>query len=69
MEQNLSERGVLSKVEAILRAEMFAALGQGHDALPKASQETRLINELIRDYLHYNGYQHALSVFQAGFRC
>jgi lisH domain-containing protein FOPNL len=63
MEQNLEERGVLNKLEGILRAEMFQALGQGYDKLPAPSKETRLINELIREYLQFNGYEHTLGVF------
>ena len=30
------------------------------------SKENRLINELIREYLEYNGYQNSLSVFANG---
>jgi hypothetical protein len=66
MEQNLQERGVLPRIEAILRSEMFTALGQGYDKLPAQSKEARLINELIREYLMYNGYQHTLGVFASG---
>jgi len=33
---------------------------------PKLSNENLIINELIREYLEYNGYRHALSVFLPG---
>jgi lisH domain-containing protein FOPNL len=69
MEENLTERGVKAKLEAYLRAEMFESLGSGYNSHPTPAQETRLINELIREYLLFNGYGHSLSVFQAGFFC
>ncbi|KAJ3272095.1 hypothetical protein HDV01_005960 [Terramyces sp. JEL0728] len=65
MAVNLKERGVIAKLEAILRAEMFESIKSGYDSVPNASQETRLINELIREYLQFNGYGHTLSVFKA----
>jgi lisH domain-containing protein FOPNL len=66
LDQNLKTRWSLSKIGLGLRAEMFDALGQGYNSHPSPSQETRLINELVREYLQYNGYIHSLSVFQAG---
>jgi lisH domain-containing protein FOPNL len=66
LEENLKQRGVLPKLEAILRAEMFKAIGQGYDTLPAPAQETRLLNELIREYLYFNGYLNAVGVFEAG---
>lgn len=67
MTVNLKERGVIAKLEAILRAEMFESIKAGYDSVPNPSQETRLINELVREYLQFNGYGHTLSVFKAGF--
>jgi lisH domain-containing protein FOPNL len=66
LQDNLQERGVISNLEAILRAEMFAALEQKYDSLPMPDSDTRLINELVREYLMFNGYGHSLSVFEAG---
>lgn len=33
---------------------------------PKLSNENLIVNELIREYLEYNGYRHTLSVFLPG---
>ncbi|KAJ3321541.1 hypothetical protein HDV06_004077 [Boothiomyces sp. JEL0866] len=61
---NLKERGVIDKLESMLRAEMFQSIKSGYDSMPTPSQETRVINELIREYLQFNGYGHTLSVFK-----
>ena len=36
---------------------------------PDPPREVFLINELIRDYLEFQGYKHTLSVFQPGLSC
>ena len=64
IEQNLEDRGVIDRMEAMLRAEMFQSLGHRYDKLPAPSKETRTINELIREYLKYNGYHHSAGVFE-----
>ena len=44
-----------------MRAEIFAALDE-EAPRPALPPENVLINELIREYLEYNSYQHSLSV-------
>lgn len=68
----LEQRGILEKLRAEIRAELFAEidLGAGSEAslsvpAPPAARETVLLNELFRDYLAFNGYEHTLSVFLA----
>ena len=69
LQETLQRRGVLNEVRSRLRAEIFAALDEGEDLAGKGKapyevgQENLLINELIREYLTYNGYKHTLSVF------
>mmetsp|Transcript_12044 Transcript_12044/g.23561 ORF Transcript_12044/g.23561 Transcript_12044/m.23561 type:complete len:135 (-) Transcript_12044:543-947(-) len=62
---SLRARGVSDAIKARLRAEVFGILeGEGTPRAPRPSSETLIINELIRDYLDYNGYSHSLSVFE-----
>ncbi|CAN0465819.1 unnamed protein product [Ectocarpus sp. 12 AP-2014] len=65
--ENLEHRGVLGKLRAKVRAEVFHTLeGPQEGVLPTPlSNENLLINELVRDYLSYNGYANALGVFMA----
>ncbi|CAM9472200.1 unnamed protein product, partial [Sphacelaria rigidula] len=51
-----------------VRAEVFRSLEGTPETRalnPPISNENLLINELVRDYLSYNGYGNALSVFMA----
>lgn len=59
----LEERGVLSELRAKLRAEIFNSLNDKPVDRPKLSNENLIINEIIREYLLFNNYTHALSVF------
>ncbi|CAM9359723.1 unnamed protein product [Phaeothamnion confervicola] len=64
----LEQRGVLGQVKARIRAEVFRALEGPADAVPPPpplSNENLLINELVREYLAYNRYDHAASVLMA----
>eukprot|EP01084_Bolivina_argentea_P149495 261150_1 len=68
----LSHSGALGKLMAEARANVFHALeesavieGGVAPPPPPLSDANLLINELIRDYLHYNGYTSALGVFLA----
>eukprot|EP00928_Gymnodinium_smaydae_P014292 TRINITY_DN15211_c0_g1_i1.p1 TRINITY_DN15211_c0_g1~~TRINITY_DN15211_c0_g1_i1.p1 ORF type:complete len:234 (+),score=68.89 TRINITY_DN15211_c0_g1_i1:139-840(+) len=60
--ETLDQRGVLGQVKAKVRAEIFAALDDEHVSRPELPRENALINELIREYLEFNGYHHTLSV-------
>ncbi|POM70196.1 Hypothetical protein PHPALM_13401 [Phytophthora palmivora] len=63
LKDTLAARGSLDQIKARIRAEIFAALDDQDVPKPKLSNENLIINELIREYLEYNGYRHALSVF------
>ncbi|CAM9136439.1 unnamed protein product, partial [Hapterophycus canaliculatus] len=65
--ENLEQRGVLGKLKARVMAEVFHTLEGPQEGLlpPPLSNENLLINELVRDYLSYNGYANALGVFMA----
>jgi lisH domain-containing protein FOPNL len=57
----LESRGTMREIKAKVRAEIFAALDE-EAPRPPLPPENVLLNELIREYLEYNSYQHSLSV-------
>ena len=63
LKDTLEEKGVLSQVRAKIRAEIFNALNDKPVTVPSLPSENMIINELIRDYMTFNNYHHALSVF------
>ena len=65
LKETLQTRGVMGEIKAKIRAEIFAALDDQEVNRPRLNDENILINELIREYLSYNNYHHALSVFLA----
>lgn len=63
LKETLYKRGVLGEIKAKIRSEIFAALDDQDLPRPKLNDENLLINELIREYLQFNNYNHSLSVF------
>ena len=63
LKETLDDRGVLSEIRARIRAEIFGALNDKQNEKPKLSSENTIINELIREYLVFNNYNHTASVF------
>ncbi|CCI46870.1 hypothetical protein ABG067_000165 [Albugo candida] len=63
LKETLETRGCLGQIKARIRAEIFSALDDQSIPKPELSNENLILNELIREYLEYNGYRHALSVF------
>jgi len=62
----LRARGIEQQIKAKLRAEIFSVLeGESPSQPAQISSENLVINELIRDYLEFNKYQHSASVFVA----
>ena len=62
--ESLEASGAMDKLRARLRAEMFHVLDESRTVpKPELSNENLVINEMIRDYLRFNGYTHTLSVF------
>ena len=66
MKDTLENRGVLNQIKARLRAEVFSALDDQNEQKPNLSNENLLINELIREYLEFNGYKYTASVLLSG---
>ncbi|KNC95945.1 hypothetical protein, variant [Spizellomyces punctatus DAOM BR117] len=55
----------MSDIRARVRAEVYRALEDESEIKPQVSKESELLNELIREYLRYSGYNHTISVFSA----
>ena len=77
LKETLDRRGVLRQIRASPRAEAFAALhnaaeqmdqesdgASGTGRRPPLRPENEVINELIRDYLEFNGYLGTASVLE-----
>ena len=61
----LASKGSLGQIKARIRSEIFDALDQSDDTIPKPplSNTNLLINELIREYMAFNQYRYSLNVF------
>lgn len=66
VKEALVKTGALSEIQARIRSEVFHVLQEDTEPPPPLSKENILINELIREYLIYNGYFYAESVLIAG---
>ncbi|KAG2373365.1 hypothetical protein C9374_012231 [Naegleria lovaniensis] len=77
LKENLEKRGVLNKIRANLRAEIFKSFEQSECSQsseeffirkeqnrPRPSEMQFLINELIIEYLEYNHFDYSASVFK-----
>ena len=62
---SLKESGKLKQLSAQIRAEIFHMLlkDQTQSESTPRCRENYIINELIREYLQFNGYSNSLSVF------
>ncbi|KAJ3098868.1 hypothetical protein HDU97_003681 [Phlyctochytrium planicorne] len=56
VKESLESRGVLADMRAKLRAEIFKTI-HDHGSRPDPAFETMVINELILEYLDFNGYK------------
>ncbi|KAH9593142.1 FGFR1 oncogene partner (FOP) [Trypanosoma melophagium] len=75
MREVLETKGVIDHIKAELRAAIFQSLQDGvtqegdtSSARPPVPPENLLINELIKEYLAFNGLEHSLAVFRAETR-
>jgi len=63
VKEALQRRGVLAKVKATIRAEVFHALEDKTVSLPDKPREVYLATELIREFLQTSRLNSSLSVF------
>lgn len=66
IKDSLMKTGVLHEIRAQIRAEIYRMLQEETEPPPPLSNENLIINELIREYLLYNGYLFTESVLIAG---
>ncbi|CAG9767137.1 unnamed protein product [Ceutorhynchus assimilis] len=66
IKESLQKDGTLGRLKGEIRAAVMNVLNKNDrgDA-PKIPEETRLINELIREYLAWNGYLYSEEVLTA----
>lgn len=64
----LLKDGRLNKFKAELRAAVMAVLSKtpGNNKAPQIPEETQILNELIREYLDWNGYRYSEQILVAG---
>lgn len=63
LKDTLDKRGSLGTIKARIRAEIFHSLDdESTNQRPQISNTNLVINELIREYLQFNHYNHTLSV-------
>ncbi|KAJ8949073.1 hypothetical protein NQ318_016976 [Aromia moschata] len=67
IKESLQKDGTLGRVSGEIRAAVMSVLNKNFDAAepPKVPQETKLINELLREYLAWNGYLYTEQVLAA----
>jgi hypothetical protein len=61
----------LEKFKAELRSAVMSILSKNasEEEPPKVPEETKFINELIREYLSWNGYLYTEQILAAGIFC
>lgn len=70
MRESLEANGTISHIKAELRAAVFQSLSNTtaaenvDQANPPPPPENLILNELIKEYLAFNGLEHSLAVFQ-----
>ena len=64
----LEERGVLSEVRATVRSNIFKCLDESGHSKPPPSERTSLMNQLIAEYLSFNGYRYSSPPTSAQYR-
>ncbi|KAF6260923.1 hypothetical protein COO60DRAFT_828392 [Scenedesmus sp. NREL 46B-D3] len=64
IKDTLDRKGLLKQLQSHTRAQVYKILLDAEeDARPEPCNENLIINELIREYLIFNGYRDTLSVF------
>ncbi|CAH1997589.1 unnamed protein product [Acanthoscelides obtectus] len=67
IKDSLEKNGTLGRLNGEVRTAIMNVLNQNFDQHdpPKVPDETRLINELLREYLAWNGYMYTEQVLAA----
>ena len=67
LKESLINRGILNEIKAHMRKEIFNILDNDNDInqRPKLTRENIIINELIKEYFIFNGYNFSSKVLQS----
>ena len=67
LKESLINRGILNEIKAHMRQEIFNILDNDNDInqRPKLTRENIIINELIKEYFIFNGYNFSSKVLQS----
>ena len=67
LKETLINRGILNEIKAHMRKEIFNILDNDNDInqKPKLTRENIIINELIKEYFIFNGYNFSSKVLQS----
>ena len=67
LKETLINRGILNEIKAHMRQEIFNILDNDNDInqRPKLTRENIIINELIKEYFIFNGYNFSSKVLQS----
>lgn len=65
LHSTLHYKGTISKLTSMVRAEVHSCLDLDSIPPPTLPNENLIINELVLEYLKFNGYGHAASVLRA----
>ena len=65
LKETMIKRGILNKIKAEMRQEIYEALDNDDNPKPKLTRENFIINELIKEYFGYNDYNYSSKVFQS----
>ena len=67
LKESLINRGILNEIKAHMRQEIFNILDNDNDInqKPKLTRENIIINELIKEYFIFNGYNFSSKVLQS----
>ena len=65
LKETMIKRGILNKIKAEMRQEIYEALDNDDNPKPKLTRENFIINELIKEYFNYNDYNYSSKVFQS----
>lgn len=67
VKESLNKDGKLGKFKAELRSAVMSVLNRSpNNPPPQIPDETKLVNDLIREYLSWNGYLYAEQIFSTG---
>eukprot|EP00878_Enallax_costatus_P029873 GHUV01032439.1.p1 GENE.GHUV01032439.1~~GHUV01032439.1.p1 ORF type:complete len:107 (+),score=24.98 GHUV01032439.1:584-904(+) len=64
VKDTLDRKGIYKQLQAHMRSQVYKILLDAEEEpRPEPCNENLIVNELIREYLIYNGYKDTLSVF------